>query len=148
MKKLATILTAAAMFFTVSAFAARTDDVPAKVKAALEKSFANASNVNWQKSDELYNVTFTWDSYNVKATYNAEGNLLSMSRELGFTQLPLKVTMAITAKYKGYNVVGNVMEVISDDVTLYHLTIANDKETITLSSSIIGELDVENRVKK
>lgn len=148
MKKLATILTAAVMFLTVNAFAARADDIPAKVKAAMEKSFVNASDVTWQKSDQLYNVSFTWNSYNVKATYNADGTLLSMSREIGFNQLPLKVIMAITKKYSGYKISDKVFEIISDDTTLYHLTIENDKETISLSSTLTGDLDVENRIKK
>src|ERR1700739_2287729 len=107
MKKSIVILTTLVLF-AISSFATIGDDVPAKVKTALQKDFSNALNIKWEKKDNNYSATFNWNSFDVPATFNEDGELLSTFRLLDFAQLPLKVSLAITEKYRGYAVTGKI----------------------------------------
>jgi len=122
MKKLAITLTTVVLFFATSAFANKSDDVPGKVKNSFEKDFSNALNVTWEKNDNLYFANFSWNSSDVKAVFNADGDLLSTSR-------------------KGYKIEDNAIELISDDQTVYHFAISNDKEEIKLTSDANGNIE-------
>jgi hypothetical protein len=144
MKKLAITLTTAIMFFAASAFATKSDEIPGKVKTAFNKDFSNALSVTWEKNDNLYFANFSWNTSDVKAVFNADGELLSTSRKVSIGELPLKVTMAIEKKYKGYKIEDNAVEIIVDDQTAYHFAVSNDKEEIKLTSNTNGDIEVEN----
>jgi hypothetical protein len=147
MKKTIIILTALVLF-AVGAFANKGEDVPARVKTALQKDFSNALNVTWEKTDSLYSATFYWNSFEVTATFNDKGELLSTFRILDFAQLPLKVSLAITEKYNGYTIKGHIAEVVNEDGTFYHFSLENEKKVLALISSNVGELEVEMEIKK
>ncbi|UAY51921.1 hypothetical protein [Ferruginibacter albus] len=141
MKKLTTILTATLLFFAASAFAYIPDEVPAKVQNALQKDFANASEVNWEKGENLYFATFSWNTTQVRAVFNVDGELLSTTRKLTLAQVPLKISLAVAKKYKGYAIMGDAVEIIADDQTSYQLSISNGVKTIALTSSANGDLE-------
>jgi hypothetical protein len=141
MKKLAITLTTVVLFFATSAFTNKSDDVPGKVKNSFEKDFSNALNVTWEKNDNLYFANFSWNSSDVKAVFNADGDLLSTSRKVNIAELPLKISMALEKKYKGYKIEDNAIELISDDQTVYHFAISNDKEEIKLTSDANGNIE-------
>lgn len=145
MKKLAITLTAAVLFFTAGAFAANKDEIPGKVQTAFQKDFFNAQSVTWQKSDNLYFANFSWNTSDIKAVFNSDGELLNTSRKVSIAELPLKITMAIEKKYKGYKIHDNAVEIIADDQTQYRVVISNDKEEITLTSDAGGSFGTENK---
>jgi hypothetical protein len=148
MKKLATILTAFVMLFTISAFAYRTDEIPARVKTALAKNFTNATNVTWQKGDNqgspLYLADFSWNLTNVKAAFDEQGNLLSISRKLTIAELPLKISLAVEKKYKDYTIQGDALEIIIDEQATYKFKISNGVQTINLTSDPTGFIEETN----
>jgi hypothetical protein len=139
MKKLAIILTTA-LFFTVCAFANKGDEIPGKVKTAFQKDFSTALNVTWEKNGDLYFANFNWNASTVKAAFNADGELLSTSRKLNVSELPLKITMAIEKKYKGYKIEDNAVEIIADDQATYNFAVSNDKKSIDLTSNANGDI--------
>jgi hypothetical protein len=144
MKKSVIILTTVALFFAGSAFADKSDEIPGKVKTAFAKDFSTALNVTWEKNNNLYFANFIWNASDIKAVFNADGDLLSTSRKVNISELPLKVTMAIEKKYKGYKIEDNAVEIISDDQTTYHFAVSNDKEEIKLTSDAYGDVEKES----
>jgi hypothetical protein len=143
MKKLAIILTAVVLFFSASAFANKSDDIPGKVKNSFQKDFSSALNVTWEKNDNLYFANFSWNSSDIKAVFNADGDLLSTSRKVNIAELPLKISMAVEKKYNGYKIEDNAIELVTDDQTVYHFAISNGKEEIKLTSDANGNIETE-----
>lgn len=149
MKKLQTVLAATLLLFATSAFAAGgPEKVSPKVKAEFEKSFTRASNVSWEKSDDIYFANFELDAKEVSAAYNETGELLGISRVIATTQLPLNITMAVTGKYQGYNVATTVTEMTYEGQTSYFVTVENDKQVLKLKCTATGEISVDRKNKK
>lgn len=148
MKKFATVLTAAVMLFTSSAFATGKDNVTAKVQAAFLTDFKSAGNVKWEKKEGFYFATFSINNISIDAAYNEDGELLATSRKLEISQLPLSVSLQIGKKYSDYTLVGQVSEINFEGQTHYYFTIENSKQSLNLKCSGDGEVSVESRKKK
>jgi hypothetical protein len=148
MKKVLTVLTAAAMLFSSVAFATDSDQVNARVKAAFLSDFSSASNVTWEKISACYVATFTMNQLETSAAYNEDGELVGTSREIASTQLPMNISVAIAKKYEGYSVSKKSLELVFDGLTNYYLAVENDHQLLKLKCSISGNIEVESKTKK
>ena len=149
MKKLRTIFAAAALLLATSVFAtAGPEKVSAKVKAAFEKSFTGAVNVNWEKSDDFYFAHFELNSKETSAAYNENGELVGTSRVVTTAQLPLNVLLAIAAKYDGYAVAKTATELTYEGQTNYYVLVENTKQVLRLKCIINGDIAVDSKTKK
>lgn len=147
MKKFTTILTAAILLISASAFATNGDNVTTKVKTAFSADFTNASSVTWKKSSDFYFASFTVSGIEFNAAYNEDGELVGVSKEISSAQLPLSVTMAVSKKYAGYNMLKYVTEITLEGQTRYYVTVVNNKQAIHLKCDSTGEINVESRTK-
>lgn len=149
MKKLKTIFAAALMLFATSAFAINSPEkVTATVKAAFEKNFTGAENVNWKKSEELYFASFELHAKEVTAAYNENGELVGVSRQINTSQLPLNVSLAIDNKFEGYKIAANTTELTYDGQTTYYVFAENSKHFLKLKCNSDGYVSIENKIKK
>ncbi len=149
MKKLRTILAATALLFATSAFAtAGPEKVAPIVKAAFEKNFTGAVNVNWEKSEDFYFAFFILNAKEVTVAYNENGELLGLSRVIAAAQLPLTVALSIADKYEGYTLAKTVTELTYEGQTSYYVTAENSKQIIKLKCSSGGYISVEHKTKK
>lgn len=71
-----------------------------------------------------------------------------ISRIIEIKQLPLKVTLAITAKYAEYTIVKNVTEINFEGQTSYYASLENSKKILRLKCTSHGEIYVDSNVKK
>ncbi len=148
MKKLTTIVTAALLLFTVSAFASNGDEVTAKVKFAFEKDFTKAKNVNWKKTGDFYFASFIMNDFIVDAAYNEEGELVGTSRKIAIEQLPLSISLALAQNYGEYTLSDDATELTSNGETKYFVTVANAKQTLRLHCMPNGDISVDKKIKK
>lgn len=149
MKKLKTFFAAAALLLATSAFASPDpDNVSEKVKKEFEKNFTGAQQVNWKKIDDFYFAFFKLNESEVTAAYNEGGEMLGISRIINIKQLPLNVTLAITAKYAGYTFAKNATELNFEGQTSYYVNIENSKKNIKLKCTSYGEIYVDSKTKK
>jgi hypothetical protein len=150
MKKIKTVLTAIVMLLSISSFAKGPDPekVTAVVKTAFEKDFSKAIVVNWQKTDEFYFASFLLNNVNVEAAYTETGELIGTSRKISAEQMPLTISLALTEKYKGYQVDNSVTELTFAGVTRYYVTVSDQKLALRLKCLSDGEIQVESKVKK
>jgi hypothetical protein len=148
MKKVVTILTAAAMLFSSFAFATDSDKVNARVKTSFLNDFSAASAVSWEKISDFYFATFTINKIEVNAAYNEDGELVGTSRPLESSQLPISISLALAKKYEGYTFSKKALELTYDDETHYYLTITNDHQALKLKCSLNGNIVVERKIKK
>ncbi|MEJ7587259.1 MAG: hypothetical protein WKI04_06825 [Ferruginibacter sp.] len=152
MKKLFNILTAALLLFSSVVFATGSgkfnENVNARVKASFVKDFSAASNVSWKKIRDCYVATFTVNDTEINAAYNEDGVLVGTSREMETSQLPICVTLALANKYQGYTISQKTLELSFEGITNYYLWAENDRHFVKVKSSITGNIEVENKVKK
>jgi len=150
MKKFKTVFTAIVMLLSFTAFA--TDPEPEKVtqvvKAAFHNDFSKASDVKWQKSDDFYFASFTLNNVSVDAAYTETGELVGTSRRISKELIPLSISLALAAKYDGYEVGHSVIELTYENATRYYVTVSNKSETISLKCYSNGDMEVERRTKK
>jgi hypothetical protein len=149
MKKLQTILAAAALLFATSAFAAKgPEKVSAVVKKAFEKQFTPSSSVTWEKTEDFYFASFKLNDRDVSVAYNAKGELVGASRVVNAEELPMAVSLAISEKYAGYTAGKTATEVTYDDQSSYFITIENAKQVLSLKCLSSGDITVLSKTKK
>ncbi len=148
MKKFRTVFAAAIMLFASSAFAAKgPEKISPLVKAAFEKSFTEALNVNWEKSNDFYFVHFELNAKEVIAAYNESGELLGTSRVITTTQLPLNISLAIANKYGDYILGKTATEITYEGQTSYFVFVENNKQVLKLKCDN-NDISIDTKTKK
>ena len=149
MKKLATVLAAAIMLLSASAFAKDSNDTKAttKVEKSFKTDFSNAENTTWRKIGDVFIANFSVNNVELEAAYNSDGELVGTLKKVQVQDLPLAVTLAIGKKYNGYEVAKKAEEITFEKQTSYYVNIANKKEILKLKCSVNGELTVDKRTK-
>lgn len=149
MKKLQTILAAAALLVATSAFAANgPEKINAVVKKAFTQQFSAASNVSWEKTDDFYFAYFKVNNRELSAAYNENGELVGTSKILAAEELPLSVSLSIADKYCGYKVAKTATEITYDNETSYYISVENEKHTLKLKCLANGDISVSSKTKK
>src|SRR5260221_10832697 len=103
MKKLTIILSALVILISTSSFA-KDEAVSAKIKIAFQKTFTSATDIHWKKVSEFYFADFRINSQDLSAAYNEDGELISASRSIFLSQLPLNISLALKNKFEDYTV--------------------------------------------
>jgi hypothetical protein len=149
MKKLKTVFAAALMLFATSAFAIKgPEKVSAVVKAAFEKNFTGAIEVNWVKKEGFYFASFQLDAKDVEAAYDESGELVGISRVIKTTQLPLGVSVAIASKFIDYRLAPTATEITYDGQTNYYVLAENSKHVVKLNCNSNGGISIDSKIKK
>jgi hypothetical protein len=149
MKKLITIATAITMLLSTSSFVAGEEnaDLNASVKASFNKEFSTATEISWQKKNEVLFASFTINNSQAEAAYNENGELLALSRQISYTQLPLSISVAIAEKYEGYKVATNATEITYEGQTNYYINVSDGKEILRLRSPVNGSINIDSKKK-
>ena len=106
-------------------------EVNAAVKAAFANSYAQAREVSWTVSENLYKATFALDGVYMNAFYSEEGTLMGISRNLSLQQLPLVLQSSLKEMcVDGW--ISELFEMVTDEGTAYYVTFetANDKRSL------------------
>ena len=148
MKKLTIIFAAFSLLVLASAFSLPPDSISAKITSAFEKNFSIASDVNWKKVNNYYLATFRINNQEATAAYNEEGQLISASRSLTLTQLPLNINLALQNQFPEYTFEKSVSEITMDGQSNYYIKGENEKRIIIIKANGSGYLNVENKTKK
>jgi hypothetical protein len=104
MKKLVLMMVAAMITSLTFAQKMQEKDVPAPVKAALQKQYPNASEVKWDKEGEKFEASFDLNKIDNSVLFDSKGNILETEEEIELTQLPKEVLEYVINNYKGQNV--------------------------------------------
>ena len=149
MKKLTSVLFALSLLITATSFTPSEDDtVSAKVKSAFEKTFIAASDIEWKKVNGFYMVNFKINNQDCSAAYNEKGELMSATRTIASSQLPLNISLALQNKYANYTVDKSVTELTVDNETFYYIKADNTKQSVTIKANSSDDLSIENKAKK
>lgn len=153
MKKLAITLSAVALMLSAIPKAFGTADsnettISSKAKTSFDRDFGGAENATWVKKDDVYFVTFDVNNKQNEAAFNEEGDLVAMSRVVSKNQLPLTVSLAISEKFRGYDIAKIATEVIYENQTHYYINVANDRQLLKLKCAVNGDITIDRQTKK
>jgi len=148
MKKLTAIFAAFSLFLLANSFTLPPDIVSAKITSAFEKNFSLASDVTWKKVNTHYLATFKINDQPATAAYNEEGQLMSATRSLSLSQLPLNINLALQNQFPEYTFEKSVSEITMDGQSNYYIKGENEKKIIIIKANGSGYLNVENKTKK
>ena len=148
MKKLTVIFAAFSLLLLATSFALPPDSVSTEIKSAFQKIFSSASDVNWKKVNNYYLATFKVNNQEATAAFNEEGQLMSASRSLTLSQLPLVINLALQNQFPEYTFEKSVSEITIDGQSNYYIKGENEKRIIIIKSTGSGNLNIESKTKK
>jgi hypothetical protein len=105
------------------------------VLKSFEKTFVNASEVNWVSNNEIAIAEFKFNNQYITAYYSCGGNLLGLKKNILSTELPVLLGASLKEQYSNYWIT-EVMEYGNQGETTYFVTIENAETRITLKSDL------------
>ena len=132
MKPLLIALTFLASVFAKPTFANDGEIKPAVLRT-FEKTFANAKNVEWTITTNMYKARFEMSGQMVTAYYTSSGQQLAVTRNITSHQLPLTLQTAMKNEYPGHWIT-NLFELTNDEGTTYYVTLEDAETKIVLQS--------------
>jgi hypothetical protein len=131
MKKI--IITLAIALGTLSSFAAGEETVASKVLTAFEKDFVGARETAWTITRDYYKAVFLFNGQQVSAFYNADGNMIAMTRFISSLDLPLSLQTNLKKEYGNYWI-SDLFELSNSEGTSYYITLENADTKVVLKS--------------
>src|SRR5512139_1604507 len=124
MKKRILVLALMIAFGVSGAFANNAEGVNDKVLHSFKKEFAEARDIQWEKSKEYIKATFSLNEQVMFAYYAEDGNLLAVSRNLTSGQLPINLLTDVKKNYSNYWIT-QLFEIASKSENSYYITLEN-----------------------
>lgn len=133
MKLLITILSLCSTLL-LSAQSANDMKVSAAVLSSFQTSFKNASQVEWKETNQVFKVNFELNGQHASAFYDADGNLIAVTRNISALQLPMPLMADLKENYEAYWI-SDLFELADDNGISYYVTLENNESKITLNSA-------------
>lgn len=103
MKILMTVAFAMGCTISLQAQKMNSTDVPANVKASLQKAYAG-KNVSWDKEDDNYEASFKQKDQETSIVLDASGTILETEVEISKKDLPAPILDALKKGYADYKI--------------------------------------------
>jgi hypothetical protein len=117
---------------SLTAFASD-ENVAKPVLNAFNKEFAKAQEVKWTSGTDFYKATFILNDQYISAFYNPQGELMALSRNISYVNLPLKLQAKIRSDYSSYWIC-DLFEMSGEEGTSYYITLEKGDSKIVLNS--------------
>jgi hypothetical protein len=140
------IVTLAIGLITLSAFAGE-ENVNPKVLNAFKTEFKTAKQVEWTTGTDYYKATFVYNDKHVFAYYNADGELLGLTRYVNPFELSLNLQIGLKNNYANYWI-SDLFEVAKSDGTTYYITLENADTKIILKATDGNTWGFFKKIKK
>jgi hypothetical protein len=128
-----TIACALLLSLSLSSFAGPADEINGPVRSSFNKEFNNAQIISCDVSGHLTKLTFKMNGLVLSAFYSDNGDLLTVTRNVLTTQLPLSLMLQARRDYKDYWVT-DLFEITGKKDSAYYLTLENASAKIVLKS--------------
>lgn len=143
MKKI--ILTLAIAISTLGAFAG--EEVNPKALASFKNEFASAKEVTWTVTAEYFKAEFTFNGQYVNAFYNADGELMGLTRNITSLELPMNLQASLKKSYEDFWI-SDLFEITKSNNTGYYITLENADSKVVLKATAGEDWSVYKKVKK
>ncbi|WP_299822360.1 PepSY-like domain-containing protein [uncultured Pontibacter sp.] len=112
-------------FWAVNAQDLAEKDVPQAVKTALAQKYANATDLDWEKSGSNYEADFDVNKVDHTVILDPSGKIVMAKRDIDKKDLPQTINNAIAQKYKGMRL--DDIEVVERDGKSYYQVELDEK---------------------
>ena len=135
MKRLVLTFAIALTFIGFSSFKAIDDSIaPEAAVKSFKSAFKSATEVSWSITENLYKANFSLNGQYVSAFYNAEGQMIALTKNLSSLELPIALQAKLKKNYDGYWI-SDLIEVANEEGTSYYITLENADTKLILKSS-------------
>jgi hypothetical protein len=107
--------------------------VSAAVTNAFNASFKNADGVQWKDCGTYYKADFNLSGQYVTAFYDANANLMAVTKNITTMQLPITLQTKLKQSYDDFWV-SDLFELSDENGTSYYVTVEDGDSKITLKS--------------
>lgn len=147
MKLFIALLTAAAsLFANVSSATDKIEIAPAAIQS-FKSTFAEASEVNWSVTNNLYKADFALNGQYASAFYDAEGSMVATTRNVSSLQLPITLQASLRKDYAEYWI-SDLFELTNAEGISYFVTLQSGDNKLILKGSALGEWSVFQKTRK
>lgn len=129
-----------------SAFAADTK-ISSAVLSSFKNEFKQASNVSWKTGAGYTKASFTLDNQQMEVFYNAEGNVIASSRNIGLDELPVRAKRNFSKHFTGYTV-NQAIKIDGEDEKAYYISAENEKESVIVKIDDADAMSIFQKTKK
>ncbi len=148
MKKIIAILTIALISTTTVAFADNNRAIDnSRVLTAFHEKFSTTSNVSWYKTKGGYIARFTLHSSKVTAHFDESGHLITTSRTITDSELPLRVITGLIKKYPDQKI-HHITEFNNEEGSVYVIILESDSNWTTLKVTANSEISLIKSLQK
>jgi hypothetical protein len=130
-----------------ASFANNDESINEKAAQSFKKEFAQAKDVSWQKSGDMFRATFSLNERVLFAYYNQSGDLMAITRNITTDQLPIALQALLRKNYTEYWV-SDLFEMVSGGQTSYYITVENADHKVVLKSEDFGSWSTYRKEKK
>jgi len=130
-----------------ASFANNDESINEKAAQSFKKEFAQAKDVSWQKSGDMFRATFSLNERVLFAYYNQSGDLMAITRNITTDQLPIALQTLLRKNYTEYWV-SDLFEMVSGGQTSYYITVENADHKVVLKSEDFGSWSTYRKEKK
>ncbi len=113
------------------------NQVPSVILNTFKKEFPKASDIEWEREGELYNVDFEIGYFtDYEAWFDASGKLIKYSEEISEKDLPQAVKDTVKKQFDGYRI-DDVEKITENNIETYRVEIekGNDERYVTFSKN-------------
>ena len=148
MKRLIFTLSLSFLLISFSSFAGKTNEtISPLVLKSFETSFKTATEVSWQVSDNYYKAQFGMNGTHIIAYYDCDAKLIAMTRNISSVNLPISLQVSLRSDFENLWIT-ELVEVASEEGTVYYLTLEDADNKVQLKSSYGAEWNILKRQKK
>lgn len=128
-------------------FPVKGEEISPRAATAFKKTFPGASNVKWHEKGDRYEVFFKMQQVSVLAVYDEAGNLLKTRRTYSGQFLAPAILLKVQKKHASKIITG-VVEVTTNDVAVYEITLKDKKYWYKIISDASGNLEVTEKFSR
>lgn len=89
---------------TVNAQDVKNEEISKNLKSQFEKEYPNATEIEWEKENNLFNVEFDIDEKEQEIWYDDSGNIIKTEHELEEAELPEAIRSKIKSSYSAFKI--------------------------------------------
>ena len=132
MKRLFVTLAVLTVLMTGSSFAA--DGISKAIPQSFYTTFNGASKISTDQVNGMTRVSFIMEEQQHYAYYNASGELVVLTKQISFDDLPKALRADYKKSYSNY-FIADVLEFSSEDGSDYYIVLRDGSEKLVLKSA-------------
>lgn len=117
-----------------------TSDIPVSIANKFKQDFPNATDVEWEMDDELYNVEFDDENkVDHDVWYNQNGEMVKHKYEISKEDLPEKVLSIINKEFQDFEI-EDIKKIVENNVTTYRIEFDSSSDELEVIFNSEGEV--------